>query len=62
MWKGGFMNSRKYRVCLIGIIVLALVLGIFIYVNNNKKLETPSDGVLVREMEQDGTKQEAVEA
>jgi uncharacterized membrane protein YczE len=48
LWRN-FMNSRKYRVCLIGIIVLALALGIFIYANNAKGTKAPSDGILVQQ-------------
>ncbi|MDD6307068.1 MAG: membrane-spanning protein [Clostridiales bacterium] len=42
------MNYRKYRLCLAGLIVVALVCGIFVYMKNMKESEMPADGMLVK--------------
>ena len=44
------MNCKKYRAYLVGVVVFALVLGIFLYANHGKHEEAPADGVLVWEM------------
>lgn len=43
------MNCKKYRAYLVGVVVFALVLGIFLYANHGKQ-EAPADGVLVWEI------------
>lgn len=46
------MNRRKYRACLVGILVFAVVLGIFLCAGRNRDQEVPADGMLVWEMNQ----------
>lgn len=42
------MNCRKYRICLVGLIVVMLVCGICLYVRNIRESEVPVDGTLVK--------------
>lgn len=51
------MNCKKYRACLVGIIAIALICGMFIYMKYGRESGVPVDGTLVeREVEQgDGT-------
>lgn len=53
--KGGnssFMKCRKYRACLVGVIAVALAVGIFIYMRDVREREVPVDGTLVKNCEE----------
>lgn len=52
------MNCKKYRACLAGIIAIALVLGVFIYMKHMKEREVPMDGILVENCEDIGDRTE----
>ena len=41
------MNCRKYRAVLLGVIVMALVVGVCFYTNFLKENEIPTDGMFV---------------
>lgn len=41
------MNCKKYRACLMGVIAVALICGVLIYMKQGKENEIPTDGVLV---------------
>lgn len=43
----GTMNYKRYRLCLAGLIVAALVLGIFFYMKTIRESDMPSDSILV---------------
>lgn len=43
------MNCKKYRACLVGLVVVALVCGIFFYMKQEKKNRIPEGGSLVKE-------------
>ena len=45
------MNHKKYRACLVGVIVLTLVCGIFFYAKYEKENRIPTGGTLVKETE-----------
>lgn len=45
------MTCKKYRAYLMGIIVLAVICGMFICLKYGKEKQIPTDGVLVRQME-----------
>lgn len=51
------MTCKKYRACLVGLIVVTLVCGIFFYMKHEKENRIPTGGTLVKEMEnrEDGT-------
>lgn len=49
------MNCRKYRACLAGVIVIALVAGLLIFVKNMRQAQIPEDGTLVEHVEDDET-------
>lgn len=42
-----FMNCKKYRACLVGVIAVALICGVLIYMKHGKENEIPTDGILV---------------
>lgn len=49
------MNCKQYRACLVGIIAIALVCGVFVFVKHTKESQIPADGTLVQhEQEWDG--------
>lgn len=49
------MNCKQYRACLVGIIAIVLLCGMFNFVKYAKENQIPSDGTLVRhEQEWDG--------
>lgn len=49
------MNCKQYRACLMGIIAIALLCGMFVFVKHTKENRIPTDGTLVRhEQELDG--------
>lgn len=50
--KNGFMKCRKYRACLVGVIAVALAVGIFIYMRDIREREVPVDGTLVKNCEE----------
>lgn len=52
------MNCRKYRICLVGLIVAALVCGICVYMKNVKESEIPAEGTLVKKCRDIGDKTE----
>ena len=41
------MNCKKYRAVLLGVIVMALVVGVCFYTKYRKENEIPTDGILV---------------
>ena len=42
------MNCRKYRACLMGLIAVAIVAGVLIFVKNIRANEVPAEGTLVK--------------
>lgn len=42
------MNCKKYRACLVGVIVAVLVCGLFFYMKNIKESDAPVDATLVK--------------
>lgn len=46
------MKCRKYRACLVGVIAVALAVGIFIYMRDIREREVPVDGTLVKNCEE----------
>lgn len=48
------MNCKKYRACLVGLIVIALVCGICFYMKNFRETGVPVDGTLVKNCEDIG--------
>ncbi len=42
------MNCKKYRACLVGVIAVALICGVLIYMKMGKTNEVPTDGTLVQ--------------
>lgn len=52
------MNCRKYRLCLMGLIVIALVFGICFYMKNLRESELPVDGTLVKNCTEAGDETE----
>lgn len=42
------MNCKKYRACLVGVIVVALVMGMFFYMKSVKESDAPAEGTLVK--------------
>lgn len=48
------MNCKKYRACLVGIIAVALICGVLIYMKQGKGSEVPMDGTLVKNCEDCG--------
>ncbi len=52
------MNCRKYRLCLMGLIVIALVFGICFYIKNLRESELPVDGTLVKNCTETGDETE----
>lgn len=53
------MNCKKYRACLMGLVVFALVCGLFLYMKHEKDGQTPVDGMLVKNSELCGNEREA---
>lgn len=49
------MNCKKYRACLVGLIVLTLACGIFFYMKYEKENRIPTGGTLVKETENAGS-------
>lgn len=47
------MNCRKYRAVLLGVIVMALVVGVCFYTKYRKENEIPTDGMLVYDNSED---------
>lgn len=46
------MNCKKYRACLVGLIAVAMICGVLIFVKMSKTDDVPVDGTLVeREMD-----------
>lgn len=45
------MNCKKYRACLVGVIVVVLACGIFFYMKYEKETRIPTGGTLVKETE-----------
>lgn len=41
------MNCKKYRACLVGVIAVALICGLLLYMKIGKASEVPADGTLV---------------
>ena len=41
------MNCRKYRACLMGLIAVALICGVLLYIKQGRESEIPVDGTLV---------------
>lgn len=52
------MNCKKYRACLVGVIVIALTCGIFFYMKYEKENRIPAGGTLVKNEEMMGSGQE----
>ncbi len=48
------MNCKKYKLCLVGLIVLALVFGICFYMRNLKEGQMPADSMLVKNCKEAG--------
>ena len=42
------MNCKKYRACLVGVIAVALICGVLLYMKIGKANEVPTDGTLVQ--------------
>lgn len=42
------MSEKKYRACLIGVVILMVVLGIFIWMKYQKSGGTPDEATLVK--------------
>lgn len=51
------MNCKKYRAYLVGVIAVALICGVLIYMKQGKESQVPTDGTLVKNCEDygDGT-------
>ena len=49
-----YMNCRKYRAALVGLIVAAFVLGACFYISHMRESEVPADGMLVENCEEVG--------
>lgn len=47
------MNCRRYRACLMGVIAVALVCGLFFCIRQGKENKIPSEGTLVERRWQD---------
>lgn len=47
------MNCKQYRACLMGVIAVALICGMLIFIRYGKENRIPAEGVLVQR-EQDG--------
>lgn len=47
------MNCKRYRACLMGMVVVALLCGVLICIRYGKENRIPAEGVLVKQ-EQDG--------
>ncbi|MFR4350446.1 MAG: membrane-spanning protein [Roseburia sp.] len=48
------MNCKKYRACLVGVITVALLCGVLVYVKHGKESRVPVDGTLVEHEESVG--------
>lgn len=48
------MNCKKYRACLVAIIAVALICGLFLFVKYGKDSRIPAGGTLVQKMEKMG--------
>lgn len=46
------MNCKQYRACLMGIIVIALLCGIFLFIRQGKENRIPADGTLVKHVQE----------
>ena len=46
------MNCRRYRACLMGIIAVAVICGMLVFIRYGKERQIPAEGTLV-EQEQD---------
>lgn len=46
--KERYMNCKKYRACLVGLIAATLICGMFLYVKNVKDNGVPAEGTLVK--------------
>lgn len=45
------MRERKYRAVLVGVLVLVILCGAFLFIKNSGKGEIPSEGTLVKNCE-----------
>lgn len=45
------MNCKKYRACLVGLIAVALICGMFLYIRYDRDKKVPAEGVLVENSE-----------
>lgn len=41
------MNCKKYRACMVGLIAVALICGVLIYMKQGRENQIPADGTLV---------------
>ena len=48
-----YMNCKKYRACLMGIIAIALVCGMLLCMRYGKENQIPADGTLVQQMNEE---------
>lgn len=48
------MSEKRYRACLIGVVILLIVAGIFVWMKYQKSGSAPTEGTLVKEF-MDGT-------
>lgn len=42
------MNCKKYRACFVGLIAVAMICGVLIFIKMNKDNKVPVDGTLVK--------------
>lgn len=42
------MGAKRYRACLIGVVILMMVLGVFIWMKYHKSDVLPEEGTLVK--------------
>jgi hypothetical protein len=52
------MNCKKYKACIVGLIVFTLVFGTFVYVRQMKQNKEPGNATLVKNCENIGEQQE----
>lgn len=45
------MNCKKYRACLVGLIAVAIICGMFLYIRHEKADKVPTEGILVENSE-----------
>lgn len=42
------MNCRRYRACLMGIIAVAVICGMLVFIRYGKERQIPAEGTLVK--------------